>query len=54
MLVDTGGNAKQAIQGGLVEVNGVVETRRKRQLQPGDRVRFAGLESVVDVIEARG
>lgn len=53
VLVGTGGNAKQVIQGGLVEVNGQVETRRKRQLRTGDVVRFAGREHAVGVIEAR-
>ena len=37
-LVATGGEAKYAIQGGLVRVNGQVETRRKRQLVAGDKV----------------
>ena len=37
-LFDTGGQAKLAVQAGEVLVNGVVETRRRRQLQPGDIV----------------
>jgi ribosome-associated protein len=37
-LVGTGGEAKQRIQGGEVRVNGFQETRRGRQLKPGDRV----------------
>lgn len=53
VLVGTGGNAKQVIQGGLVEVNGQVETRRKRQLHTGDVVRFDGREHAVGVIVAR-
>jgi ribosome-associated protein len=39
-LAGTGGEAKYLIQEGLVRVNGEVETRRKRQLHPGDRVEF--------------
>jgi ribosome-associated protein len=35
-LATTGGAAKQMIQAGEVKVNGVVETRRKRQLHEGD------------------
>ena len=35
-LVGTGGQAKVAIQAGEILVNGDVETRRRRQLQPGD------------------
>lgn len=37
-LAATGGEAKMLIRDGLVQVNGEVETRRGRQLQPGDRV----------------
>jgi ribosome-associated protein len=47
-LVNSGGEAKHAIQGGLVSINGVVDTRRKRQLQPGDVVRYEGREAVVE------
>ena len=35
-LVDTGGEAKMLLAEGLVTVNGEVETRRGRQLVPGD------------------
>ena len=37
--VDTGGEAKALLESGEVEVNGEVETRRGRQLGPGDEVR---------------
>lgn len=37
-VVSTGGDAKQRIERGLVRVNGVVETRRGRQLRDDDRV----------------
>ncbi|QDV74872.1 RNA-binding S4 domain-containing protein [Botrimarina mediterranea] len=46
-LVGTGGQAKQVIQGGEVQVNGEVETRRRRQLRQGDVVLFEGEEMVV-------
>ena len=46
--VSTGGEAKALIQMGEVHVNGTVETRRGRQLEPGDRVVLAGEESVVE------
>lgn len=52
-LVGTGGSAKQAIQGGLVLVNGQVETRRKRQLKSGDVVRIEGRERTVGAVEPR-
>ena len=37
-LVETGADAKPAVQEGLVRVNGEVETRRGRQLRHGDVV----------------
>lgn len=39
-LVGTGGEAKVLIQSGGVSVNGVVETRRRKQLSVGDVVEF--------------
>jgi ribosome-associated protein len=47
-LVTTGGAAKHRIQAGEVEVNGEVETRRKRKLRRGDRVELGGEALVVD------
>jgi ribosome-associated protein len=41
-LVDDGGEARAALAQGLVEVNGELETRRGRQLVPGDVVTMAG------------
>ena len=43
-LAETGGQAKVMVQGGLVRVNGEVETRRGRKLQPGDRIEAEGQE----------
>ncbi|QDT25215.1 ribosome-associated protein [Gimesia panareensis] len=40
--VGTGGHAKIVIQAGEVTVNGAVETRRRKQLAPGDIVAYAG------------
>jgi len=37
-LVDTGADAKPLLASGVVLVNGAVETRRGRQLVPGDVV----------------
>ena len=50
-LVATGGEAKWLIQSGQVQINGQVETRRKRQLKAGDKITVAGQEqaSVVDL-----
>jgi ribosome-associated protein len=41
-LLDSGGNAKEAIIDGYVSVNGEVDRRRGRQLHDGDLVTFEG------------
>jgi len=41
-LVGTGGEAKMYIQAGDVTVNGMVETRRRKQLTLGDQVELLG------------
>ena len=42
--VETGGEAKERIQGGEVKVNGEVCTMRGKKLRPGDTVTFRGEE----------
>jgi ribosome-associated protein len=42
-IADTGGQAKLLIQGGEVQVNGEVETRRRRKLVVGDIVKVGGV-----------
>ena len=44
VLVGSGGEAKQVINEGMVEVNGKVCTMRGKKLRAGDRVSFAGNE----------
>jgi ribosome-associated protein len=46
-LIDTGSDAKELMIQGLVTVNGDVETRRGRQLVPGDVVKLGGAEARV-------
>jgi len=41
-LVDQGSEAKEVLLRGLVQVNGVVETRRGRRLVPGDTITVGG------------
>lgn len=41
-LIDTGGEGKILIASGDVRVNGEVDTRRGRQLHPGDVVAVLG------------
>ena len=42
VLVGSGGEAKQVILDGYVEVNGQVCTMRGKKIYPGDVVEFAG------------
>ena len=48
-VVESGGQAKQMIQAGLVFVNGSIELRRGRKLRAGDVVVVDGEELVVEV-----
>lgn len=50
-FVDTGGQAKMLVQSGEVLVNGQLETRRRRQLQPGDVVQLGEYEASVEFEE---
>lgn len=47
-VVQSGGEAKHVIQGGLVKVNGEVETRRGRKLALGDLVEIEALSFTVE------
>ena len=51
-MVNTGGQAKLVIQGGEVQLNGVVETRRKKKLKHGDKVTFDGETLMVEFEDA--
>ena len=46
-LVESGVEAKEVIQNGLVKVNGEVDTRRGKKLVVGDEVHFDGNSFVV-------
>ena len=48
-MVDTGAEAKEVIQEGLVSVNGEIETRRGRKLYKGDIASYDGREVQVTV-----
>ncbi len=41
-LVDTGGEAKHAVEEGEVLVNNEIEFRKRRKLRTGDSIEFAG------------
>lgn len=47
-VVGSGGEAKLLVQSGQVSVNGQVETRRGRKLQPGDVVQIGELRLHVE------
>ena len=40
-LVSSGAEAKKMIRAGLIKVNGVLESKIRRKLHPGDAVDFA-------------
>ena len=46
-LVESGVEAKDVIQNGLVLVNGEIDTRRGRKLYPGDIASFDGNEKII-------
>ncbi|WP_019676650.1 RNA-binding S4 domain-containing protein [Arsukibacterium perlucidum] len=39
-LCSSGGEAKAAVEAGLVKVNGVVETQKRKQMNAGDTLSF--------------
>lgn len=41
-VVDDGAMAREVIERGLVAVNGEIDTRRGRQVRPGDTVTYEG------------
>ena len=47
-VAESGGRVKLLIQSGAVQVNGEVETRRRRKLVVGDVVEFEGTRSLPD------
>ena len=46
-MVETGGEAKELIQGGEVQVNGETCTMRGKKIRPGDVVAFDGQKLTV-------
>ena len=46
-LTETGGMAKEYIQGGQVKVNGEICTMRGKKIRPGDLVSFGGQQLTV-------
>lgn len=50
-VAETGGQAKLMIQSGAVLVNGLVETRRRKKLFPGDVVFASNEEFVIEGVD---
>lgn len=50
--VDTGGQAKVLIQGGKVQVNGMLCTQRGKKLVPGDSAGLVGTDTVYEITRA--
>jgi ribosome-associated protein len=51
-LAESGGNAKQVIQEGLVSVNGEVETRKRKKIRAGDQIDF--IDHHIEVVGKTG
>lgn len=49
-LVDSGGTAKNVIAEGLVNVNGKVETQKRKKIMHGDVIEFNGESFEMQVI----
>ena len=47
-LVSSGGEAKFLIKSGSIKVNGIIETRRGRKLNRGDKVMFLKNELIFE------
>lgn len=46
--VESGVEAKEVVQNGLVSVNGEIDTRRGRKLYDGDLVEFDGIQIKIE------
>lgn len=46
-LVGTGGEAKIAIDEGMVKVNGNIELRRRNKIKAGDEIEFMGIHYTI-------
>ncbi|MBT8142352.1 MAG: RNA-binding S4 domain-containing protein [Gammaproteobacteria bacterium] len=50
-LVSSGGEAKRVIANGLVTLDGVIETRKRKKIISGDVIGYAGQEYVIELLE---
>ena len=49
-LVASGAEAKNAVAEGLVFVNGVVETQKRKKIMSGDKIEFGGETFVAKLV----
>ncbi|MFT5275015.1 MAG: ribosome-associated protein [Saprospiraceae bacterium] len=49
-LVASGGEAKAAIDGGLVRVNGAVETQKRKKIVAGDVIKFQKQDYKISIV----
>lgn len=52
-LVGSGGEAKLVIGNGLVQVNGVLETRKRKKIVSGDAIEFAGEKMQIQLTKSK-
>ena len=48
-IAETGGQAKELVQEGLVSVNGEICTMRGKKIRPGDKITLEDLDTVFEV-----
>ncbi len=49
-LCMSGAEAKNAVADGLVTVNGVIETQKRKKIVSGDEITFADVELIVKLV----
>jgi len=50
-MVPSGGEAKLVVSEGMVKVNGVVETRKRKKIMSGDTIEFSGEIVKIKLVE---
>jgi len=50
-MVPSGGEAKLVVSEGMVKVNGVVETRKRKKITSGDTIEFSGEIVKIKLVE---
>ncbi|MBU1341916.1 MAG: RNA-binding S4 domain-containing protein [Proteobacteria bacterium] len=53
-LAASGGEAKYLIADGFVKVNGMIETRKRKKIFPGDTIETGGLVIEIQLLDQEG